>query len=302
MESILPFVADSKNTPLIEAIEEFKLNAIPASLLGEDEQRFFTVKVVRRSGVTKHDSRWAVMFENDAYNEQLEDQYESMPSNRTDDFLENFRFPLEKAILIGEKLAHRILFRGISAQDVINYGSLIEADKAIPRDARIRARVLPESEIPQDEDLFYIGKRNDGHFEVVPGLASVGYTSFQSVWDDVRELNTPEWDALAGEQGFSDEVLNTADYLPYRLVATTSDVDGAYGYFIDADPETNRAIVFTFYKNLNLDTKVFSSAHQAQETIQSFKQYGFPGNFAIKALVSADYDAQRKFNESILGE
>jgi len=301
MESILPFVADSKNTPLIEAIEEFKLNAIPASLLGEDEQRFFTVKVVRRSGVTKHDSRWAVMFENDAYNEQLEDQYESMPSNRTDDFLENFRFPLEKAILIGEKLAHRILFRGISAQDVINYGSLIEADKAIPRDARIRARVLPESEIPQDEDLFYIGKRNDGRFELVPGLASLGYTSFQSVWDDVRELNTPEWDTLAGEQGFSDEVLHTADYLPYHVAVTDADVDNAYGYIVYADPENNRSSILAHHKNLNLDTKVFSSVKRAQEAIESIAQFGFKGNFVIKVLTPADYTAQQKFNKSVLG-
>jgi hypothetical protein len=302
MESILPFIADSKNTPLIEAIEEFKLNAIPASIRGEDEERFFTVKVVRRSGNSRYTSRWAVMFENDAYNEQLEDKYESMPSNRTDEFLENFRFPLEKAILIGEKLAQRVLFRGISAQDVINHGGLIEADIAIPRDERLRTRVLPESALPQEEDVFYIGKQNDDSFEIVTGPESIGYTSFQSVWDDIRELNTPEWDALAGSEGFSDEVLRSADYLPYRLTTAASDVDGAYGYLIDADPEMNRGAVLTQHKNLGLDTKVFPSIKLARGVVENISNLGFKGNFVIKALIPADYDAQRKFNESILGE
>jgi hypothetical protein len=302
MESILPFIADSKNITLIEAVEEFQLNAIPKDLRGEEERRYFTVKVVRRSGITRYDSRWAVMFENDAYNEQLEDQYESLPSNRTDDFLKNFRFPLEKAILIGEKLAQRVLIHGLSAQDVINHGSLVAADIAIPRDERIRARVLPESALPQEEDVFYIGKQNDDSFEIVTGPESIGYTSFQSVWDDIRELNTPEWDALAGSEGFSDEVLRSADYLPYRLATASSDVDGAYGYFIDADPETNRGVVLTQHKNLGLDTKVFPSIKLARGVVENISNLGFKGNFVIKALIPADYDAQRKFNESILGE
>lgn len=301
MESILPFIADSKNTLLIEAVEEFQLNAVPKNLRGEEERRYFTVKVVRRSGITKHESRWAVMFENDAYNEQLESQYESLPSNRTDEFLENFRFPLEKAILLGEKLAQRVLIHGISAQDVINHGSLIEADIAIPRDERIRARVLPESAVPQEEDVFYIGKQNNGSFEIATGSDSVAYTSFQSVWDDIRELNTPEWDALAGEQGFSEEVLRTADYLPYRLVTVSSDVEDAYGYIVVADPEKNRAASLANHKTLQLDTRVFSSAEQAHAVIESNRKLGFKGNFDIKALIPADYDAQRKFNESILG-
>lgn len=107
-------------------------------------------------------------------------------------------------------------------------------------------------------------------------------SSFQGAWDDCRELNGPAWAALASQQGFSEEVLNTATYLPYQLIPVIEADEKAYAYtayFAEED--------FVGYFNK------FETAKNWAHEKDIVEVYG---------LFTPDYAARAKFNQSFIQE
>lgn len=131
MTTLAEYAADPNLAPLFEHVTELTVNAIPVELRGSDEDSWFSVKVVWRG-----ENRYAVMHLNSAYNAQLQREWESLPSSRSDDFVENFRFPLLEAVQIAEKVAQQVTLQGLTVQDIIKHGGLDEAHAAIPWDQR----------------------------------------------------------------------------------------------------------------------------------------------------------------------
>jgi hypothetical protein len=127
MNSITSVISNPENAAFIALLTELEVNAVPKELRGEDEERYFSVKVSLRS---RPDS-WAVLINNKAYNSNLESEYESLPSSRTDEFINEFRFPLLEAVSIAERLAEQRTLRGITVQDIIMHGGFDAAYQAI---------------------------------------------------------------------------------------------------------------------------------------------------------------------------
>jgi hypothetical protein len=141
MNSILSYIENPELAPLLETVTEFTVTAIPKEIRDEDEERYFSVNIVRRS-----EGRYAVMYLNEAFDANLNESYESLPSSRTEEFIENFRFPLPEAVKLAEELASRLVFQGLSVRDIIKHGGMLKAHRAIPHNERPRIRMLPAEE------------------------------------------------------------------------------------------------------------------------------------------------------------
>jgi hypothetical protein len=91
----------------------FTFNALPDEVRFEsDESHYFDVTVEKRSQDT-----WAVKHRNNCFNTNLAGVYESLPSNRTDEFIANYRFTLAEAVEIAERLSHVIKLTGSTAEE-----------------------------------------------------------------------------------------------------------------------------------------------------------------------------------------
>jgi len=129
--SLIPFVTDDKLIPLLDSITEFQVCAVPQELQDSEVRRYYSVYVKRRGP-----GSWAVTDNfNSCYDMNLVEEYESLPSERTDEFLARFRFTLPQAIEIAERLAKTLkLYNAITVDDIIKHGSLTEAFEAYKKE------------------------------------------------------------------------------------------------------------------------------------------------------------------------
>lgn len=88
---------------LLKHAVKFVFNAVPEDVKAEsDETDHLDVYVEWRSP-----DRWAVTTAwGDCYNAKLERAGERLPSNRTDEFKAEYRFPLKEAAEIAERVSH----------------------------------------------------------------------------------------------------------------------------------------------------------------------------------------------------
>jgi hypothetical protein len=98
---------------LLQKATTFTFNALPEDVIAESSEFYhFNVTIEKRAN-----NRWAVLHFNHCYNKQLEKEYESSPSNRTDEFKNNFRFSLEDAVEIAQEVSKIITIgRGTNAE------------------------------------------------------------------------------------------------------------------------------------------------------------------------------------------
>lgn len=70
--------------------------------------RYYRVTVSKRS-----EDKWAVIFFNECWHQKEQDWvYESLPSNRTEEFTENTRFSLETAVSIAVEMTEKLVVNG----------------------------------------------------------------------------------------------------------------------------------------------------------------------------------------------
>lgn len=126
MTSIVPLLQNPELQPLLQKITTLSFSELPADCEERDELLlYYTISVSYRG-----DDKWAVTYLNDALDADLHDQYEPRPSSRDDDFLNRYRFSLPEAVAIAERAAQQVLFRGVSAGDIEQYGSFEAALEA----------------------------------------------------------------------------------------------------------------------------------------------------------------------------
>lgn len=126
MNSIVPLLQNPELQPLLQKITTLSFSELPADCEERDELLlYYTISVSYRG-----DDKWAVTYLNDALDADLQDQYEPRPSSRDDDFLNRYRFSLSEAVAIAERAAKQVLFRGVSAGDIEQYGSFEAALEA----------------------------------------------------------------------------------------------------------------------------------------------------------------------------
>lgn len=73
---------------------------------GNPDARYYIVRVAR-----KGQDRWAVMWMGECWNGS-DWEYEPLPSNRPDDFLDRCRFPLDDAVRIAAALPDTLVMNG----------------------------------------------------------------------------------------------------------------------------------------------------------------------------------------------
>lgn len=138
MESILPHLQTEAVQHLLPHINTLTFNAVPEEYQDEETQRYYTVYVEYRSP-----GLYCIRTERGIfYNAQFEESRESLPSTRTDEYKQQYRFPLLQAVELAEELANRVLFQGLSIQDIINYKGLFNAHQNIPPSERIKRHIL----------------------------------------------------------------------------------------------------------------------------------------------------------------
>lgn len=86
-------------------VSSFYITALPADVIEycPSDAYHFNVEIVRRE-----QGRWAVMHRGFCYDAELNEEYESIPSSRTNKFKKKYRHPLKDAIRIAFRIAPTI--------------------------------------------------------------------------------------------------------------------------------------------------------------------------------------------------
>lgn len=84
---------------------------------GWKARRYFTLTVQYRG-----DDLWAVCRDGYCYGENGAEEYEPSPSNREDDFLTRFRFPLPRALQIARERAPGLTVNQYTVADALANG------------------------------------------------------------------------------------------------------------------------------------------------------------------------------------
>jgi hypothetical protein len=90
---------------------------------GDKEVHYFTITVTRRSA-----DKWAVLRMNDCWNKESQ-SWEYEPSERSDTFLRECRFPLEEAVQIARGLPDGLTINGKSWLDFKEIHARQEANR-----------------------------------------------------------------------------------------------------------------------------------------------------------------------------
>lgn len=94
-------------------VNEFFITALPEDVLESDEAYYWYVTITRKSP-----GRWAVSdrFGRNQYNIKGESERESLPSSRTEKFIEEFRHDLDTAVELAFQIAPKITTNGLNAE------------------------------------------------------------------------------------------------------------------------------------------------------------------------------------------
>lgn len=132
-----------KMMKMFRVVSVMLVNAIP------EDKEWLVEKHFTRDGVTSYqvevalrgnyydektgtyDRQYAVMVRGDVYGRDLEPSYEPIPSERTDDFKDQYRFNYEEALSIAARLSQSLtpwVMRGRTASETIAQAELLESE------------------------------------------------------------------------------------------------------------------------------------------------------------------------------
>ena len=111
MSSLLEYVEDPANAEFLKSVTKLSVSAVSTDAQENSPEAYLWAVTVEARG----HGNWSVSNGGYVYDKNGKDDYEPMPSSRTDAFLNRFRFSLPEAIRIAEKVAPKITINGKNA-------------------------------------------------------------------------------------------------------------------------------------------------------------------------------------------
>lgn len=117
-DQLVTLLADPTLRSLFDSqVEAFWVTTIPSDVFAESyEWHHWSVRIVRKSF-----GRWAVDAIGGNYDAEGNSQYETIPSERTEKFIEKFRHSLDVAVPLAFEIARTQRVNGLTAEEYANW-------------------------------------------------------------------------------------------------------------------------------------------------------------------------------------